>query len=283
MPGILWLASYPKSGNTWVRAFLGNLLLGPPRPLPINQLADFMLGDGYLIHYEQFSGRKAAELTEQDFWDLRPKIHEWFAHSRKDNVIVKTHNAVVKIEGRPVITPSATAGAIYVVRNPLDVAVSFAHHYQVSYERAVELMCDRDYVLPPSEGQIVQYLSSWSDHLRSWLRAPGLPLHLMRYEDMQSDPVRAFGALARFLNLPEDPARLERAIEFSCFAELSGQEKEAGFREARPDGAAPFFREGRSGKWRGVLGEPLVRQLIDAHGEAMRELGYLTPEGDLTI
>ncbi len=279
MPGILWLASYPKSGNTWVRAFLGNLLLAPTKPLSINQLADFMLGDGYLIHYEQYSGRKAEELTEQDFWDLRPKIHEWFAHSRQDNVVVKTHNAVVKIEGRPVITPSATAGAIYVVRNPLDVAVSFAHHYQVTYGRAVELLCDRDYVLPPSAGQIMQYLSSWSDHLRSWTRAPGLPLHLMRYEDMQSDPRQAFGALTRFLNLPEDPARLEKAIEFSSFAELSGQEKGGGFKEARPDGATPFFRQGRSGAWRGVLSEALVQQLIGAHGEAMIELGYLTPEG----
>ncbi len=281
MPGIIWLASYPKSGNTWVRAFLGNLLLDPAQPLPINQLSDFMLGDGYLIHYEQFSGRKAEELTEQDIWELRPKIHEWFAHSRKDNVIVKTHNAVVKIDGRPLITPSATAGAVYVVRNPLDVAVSFAHHYQVTCERAVELMCDRDYVLPPSGGQILQYLSSWSDHLRSWMRAPGLPLHLMRYEEMQRDPLAAFGALVRFMNLPEDRPRLERAIEFSCFSELSGQERSGGFKEARPDGATPFFREGRSGAWRGLLSEPLVQRLIEAHGKAMIELGYLTPEGEV--
>ena len=283
MPGILWLASYPKSGNTWVRAFLGNLLLDPEKPLAINKLSDFMLGDGFLVHYEQFTGRKAEELSEAEIWRLRPKIHEWFAHSRSDNVLVKTHNAVLKIDGQPLITPSATAGAVYIVRNPLDVAVSFAHHYQVTYDRAVELLCDRDYVLPPSGGQVTQYLSSWSDHVRSWTRAPGLPLHLMRYEDMQKQPAESFAALARFANLPEDREKLEKAIEFSNFEELAGQERQGSFKEARPDGKAKFFRAGRSGGWRDALTPAQAEQLVNVHRPVMTDLGYIDSEGALTV
>ena len=61
MAGIIWLASYQKSGNTWVRAFLANLLHNPDRPLPINELPNFALGDGFLIHFEALSGKPASE------------------------------------------------------------------------------------------------------------------------------------------------------------------------------------------------------------------------------
>ena len=279
MPGILWLASYPKSGNTWLRAFLANLLANPPKPMPINSLPDYFLGDGFLIHYEQITGKPAAEIAPEDWPDLRRRVHEWFAHSKPDNVMVKTHNAVIMVEGQPLITPSATAGAIYVVRNPLDVAVSFAHHYQIPQDRAVESLCDESYVLPPSGGQLSQHLSSWSRHVRSWTEAPGLPLHVLRYEDMAAKPFKTFGALVEFLALPPDRERLKRAIKFSNFGELSRQERKSSFVEARPDGTTPFFREGRSGGWREALSEAQADRVIEAHGDLMRQLGYLDEAG----
>jgi len=279
MPGILWLASYPKSGNTWVRAFLANLLADRREPLPINDLPKFILGDNFLEHYARYSGKEVAALTPELIEALRPKVHQWFAHSRPDNAVVKTHSALIKVNGKPLITPGATAGAIYVVRNPLDVAVSLASHYQVETGRAVEILCDEQHVLPPSSGLTAQYLGSWSRHVRSWTRAPGLPLHLMRYEDMQRRPEREFAALMAFLGLPKDPARLKKAIKFSSFRELAGQEKQTKFVESRPDGKAPFFREGRTGAWRDALTESQVARLTEAHGEVMAEFKYLTPEG----
>ena len=72
MPGILWLASYPKSGNTWLRAYLANLFRNPPRPIPINELPNHAFGDNFLVHYEQFSGRKADDLTAEQIRNLRP-------------------------------------------------------------------------------------------------------------------------------------------------------------------------------------------------------------------
>ena len=283
MGGILWLSSYPKSGNTWLRAYLANFFRNPPRPLPINELPDYVLGDNFLIHYEQFSGKKAEDLTPEDIAALRPKVHDWFAQSRRDTVLVKTHNACILADGQPLITPSATAGAIYVIRNPLDVAVSFASHYQVTHERAVELLCDESHMLPAIPGQIAQVLLSWSGHVRSWVRAPDMRIHVMRYEDMQQKPAKTFAGLSKFLGLPQDKERVKRAIKFSAFRELKKQENEGGFSEARPDGKARFFRQGKTGVWRGVLSDEQVARLIDAHGEIMTEFGYLSRDGKLKV
>ena len=283
MPGIIWLASYPKSGNTWLRAFIANYLSSPAAPLPINDLPNHILGDNLLLHYEQYTHRAGNQLSEEQLTRLRPRIHEWFARSRPQDVFVKTHNAVTQVDGVPLITPSATAGAIYVVRNPMDVAVSFAHHYQVSYERAVESLCEENYCLPPSSGLLPQFLTSWSQHVRSWTEAPGLTLHLMRYEDMQAKPVKAFGRLIKFLGLAGDSARLKKAIKFSSFRELAKQEKTTRFVESRPDGKTRFFRAGKSGSWRDILTEAQVQTLIECHGEVMIKTGYLAGNGKLLI
>ena len=112
------------------------------------------------------------------------------------------------------------------------------------------------------------------------MRAPGLRLHVMRYEDMKHRPYKTFAYLSKFLGLPIEPARSKRAIQFSSFKELKKQEDAGGFVEARPDGTARFFREGKAGAWREVLSEAQVKQLIDAHAEVMTEYGYLSKTGE---
>jgi len=277
--GIIWLASYQKSGNTWVRAFLANLLRNPDRPLPINELPKFALGDGFLIHFETLSGKSASELTATEFHALRPQLHEWFAQSSPDNAFVKTHNACVSIEGQPLITPTATAGAVYVLRNPLDVVVSFAHHHQIGLQEAVDRICDDRNIIPASSNQREQYLLSWSTHVNSWLKAPGLKCHVLRYEDMRASPQKAFGGLVKFLGLPDNPARLKKAIRFSSFKELSGQEREERFVESRPDGKSAFFRQGKVGAWRDALSEAQVEKIVESQGEVMKAFGYLDRKG----
>ena len=281
MGGIIWLASYPKSGNTWLRAFLANYLSNAQQALPINDLPNHILGDNMVVHYLQYSGLKAEQLDRQTIARLRPRVHKWLAASRAEDVFVKTHNVIAKIDGVPLITPEATAGAIYVVRNPFDVAISFSHHYQVTLDRAVESLNEPNYFLPAQGGQIEQYLGSWSRHVTSWTKAPGLTRHLMRYEEMISQPLKAFSDLTRFLGLPQDMERLKRAVRFSDFKELSRQERSIRFVESRPDGKTKFFREGGSGGWRKILSPTQVNCLIEAHRPVLQELGYLAADGSI--
>lgn len=286
MAGICWLASYPKSGNTWLRAFLANLFSGPEpaaRPVPINDLSKFCIADDFYGDYARCAETTADRLSEAELLRLRPRVHERFAAASAQTVFVKSHNAAIAIDGVPLITPAATAGAIYVARNPLDVAVAFASHFQISLEQTVTKLCDPSNSLPPSDGLMRRYLESWSGHVRSWTRAPGLRLHLVRYEDMSANPLETFAGIVRFLGLPEERARLERAIAFSSFAELRKQEEESGFEEARPDGAARFFRQGKAGVWREAVTEEQAARLIEAHREVMLELGYLDRGGELKV
>lgn len=281
LPGIIWLASYPKSGNTWMRAFLANYLEDRDKPVSINDLPNHILGDGFVAQYETYSGRKVPDLSDEEIAALRPKVHDWFVMSRGKDVFVKTHSMIATIAGTPLISPGATAGAIYIVRNPLDVAVSFAHHFEIDQQRAVDSLCEPNYFLPGTDDLLVQFLGSWSRHVNSWTNAKGLVLHVVRYEDLVQKPVKAFGQVVDFLQLPNQRERLKRAIAFSSFRELAGQEAADDFVESRPDSDSKFFRAGRVGGWRDHLSEAQVKQLIEVHEEALRTLGYLDRHGRL--
>ncbi len=283
MPGIIWLASYPKSGNTWLRAFLANYLSDAKTPVAINDLPKHILGDNLRQHYLQFSGLQDEALDAQKIAELRPRVHQWMALSRGHDIFVKTHNAVALADGVALITPAATAGAIYVLRNPFDVAVSFASHYQIDLARAVESLCQSDYRLPEQSGILEQYLGDWGQHVTSWTTAAGMTRLVLRYEDMQAKPLKAFGEVVRFLGLPKDMERLKRAVRFSAFKELKRQEEQERFVEARPDGTAPFFRGGGSGGWRQVMSEEDRDRLVEHFRPLLLRYGYLTESGKITV
>lgn len=284
MPGIIWLASYPKSGNTWTRAFLANYLADRKTAVPINELPNFCFGDNMASHYTELSGKAEEEIDPETVAEWRERVHLWIANAKApQDVFVKTHSLIGVMEGRALISPAATAGAIYIVRNPFDVAVSFASHYQVTPSRAVEIMTERDHYLPPSSGQVIQFIGDWSQHVRSWTTVPGLTRHVMRYEDMIAAPKKAFQALVEFLGMPEEKQRLRKAVKFSSFKELSRQESKEKFVESRPDGKSKFFRSGQSGGWRAVLSDDDTARLVDAHRDLLLQFGYLTEDGNITV
>ena len=162
------------------------------------------------------------------------------------------------------------------MRNPLDVAVSFAHHSQSPIDGVIAAMGNPSYTLAQdgSEPVLPQPLSTWSGHVSSWLDHEAFPVHRVRYENMLADPVAEFGAVVRFAGLDHDAEGVARAVERSRFEVLRDQEARDGFRE-RVTRAAFFFREGRAGTWRDVLSADQVRAVVDAHAPAMECLGYL--------
>jgi hypothetical protein len=282
MSGIIWLASYPKSGNTWLRAFLANLFQNRPAPVDINALARFAYGDARGDFYERVAGRPFEDLSDDELHALRPQVHRLIAGQSPDMVFAKTHNAVKVLGDIPLITPEVTAGAIYVIRNPLDVTVSYAHHFALPIDHVIEAMAsDINHVLSVGRN-VFQFLGTWSDHVRSWTTAPGLTCQVVRYEDLSRDPKKSFGKVVKFLDLPREPKRLDKAIRFSAFDTLAGQEKESGFIEQSKHNEA-FFRKGRVGDWRRVLSPEQVAKVIAHQGDVMADFGYLDKDGKARI
>jgi hypothetical protein len=271
---ILWLASYPRSGNTWLRAFLHNLFRNTQEPYDINRLHDLTLIDGEARWYRMFDPRPATELTKEEVAALRPEVHAAMTAAHPDTVFVKTHNASVEDRGTPMITLEHTAGAIYVVRNPFDVAVSYSHHYGASLEDAVAAMNrPGNQSIANQENFVYELHGSWSEHVRSWTAMPNGALHVVRYEDMAREPLRTFRGIAAFLGLPATPARIAGAIERSSFIVLQQQEARHGFRE-RSKKSDRFFRAGEIGQGQRLLTAGLIEELRAAHREVMARFGY---------
>ncbi|HWA45723.1 MAG TPA: sulfotransferase domain-containing protein [Hypericibacter adhaerens] len=273
MGKIVWLASYPKSGNTWLRVFLHNLFRDPAEPYDINQIDKFSVSDSAAGWYQQLDPRPVTEMTDEEIAQLRPRVHKAITGIFPDNVFVKTHSALVMSHGTPAITMEQTAGAIYIVRNPLDVVISYAHHYGRTLDEAILEVNRPGLQTQTGERHVYELLGSWTEHVASWTSRPNPALHVMRYEDMLAEPERAFGAVTNFLGLTVRRERLLKAIEQSSFRNMREQESQKGFAE-RSDKSDRFFREGRAEQWREVMTQEQVDAIVAAHRQQMSRFGY---------
>ena len=274
MAGIVWLASYPKSGNTWLRAFVHNFLRDPERPHDINKLTDLTAGESMTDLYRAQDPALDQHFTDERVRELRPLVHRAISRSSPDNVLIKTHNALVEENGHPLISLDLTAGAIYVVRNPLDVVISFSHHNRTTIDNMIEFMGSKTAATVSNEKNVYEIYDSWSGHVASWTATPSPTLHVMRYEDMLANPQKSFAAVVKFLGIEAPRQRIEKAIRLSSFTVLKEQERRQGFRE-RPSAMEAFFREGKAGQWKKVLTKEQVAAVVSAHREQMARFGYV--------
>ena len=274
MSKILWLASYPKSGNTWLRAFLLNLLHNPSTPFDINRMSEFSPVDSDAVWYERLDPRSPKDLSEADLASLRPKVHALLAEMARDTALVKTHNAFVEVDGTHMITQSVTAGSIYVVRNPLDVALSYADHVDRPVEDVISEMEIVGLTTSASETSVPEHRCDWSTHVESWTGRPNPATHVVRYEDMSRRPGPTFRAIARFLGLKPPRQRIERAIRHASFRALRAQEDRSGFVESSSR-QQRFFRAGKVDGWRHVLTDIQVHRVVERHRIQMERFGYV--------
>lgn len=278
MTGLTWLASYPKSGNTWARLFLQSLAKGGAA-IDINFEDDRPSGVAPRAEFDRFLGVDSSDLSCDEVESARPRLFEMMAADDPDLLPLKVHDAWFRTSlGEPLFPPATTAGAIYIVRDPRDVAVSLAHHLGIEIDAAIDMMANSDTRFGQTGDthfglQVRQRLGSWSEHVTSWLDAP-IRRFAMRYEDMVGDPAAVFGALAEFLGWPASPDAIARAIASTHFGELRRQEDTAGFIERSPR-AANFFRRGETGAWKDSLNGEQVARIERDHGAVMARLGYL--------
>ncbi len=277
--GIVWIASYPKSGNTWARAFLHNLVRARQwehGEQDINAMDRFSTWELDKKRYAAFLGFEPDNAAHRsEIAATRHAVQREIADSVQGLVFVKTHNCLVMDRGHSTINFAVTAGAVYVVRNPLDIAISYAHHAGITVDEAIDHMNATDGETVGNDKAIYEVHGSWSQHVWSWTRNAHRALHVMRYEDMLADPEKTFAALAQHLLLNPSRRALAQAIERSSFARLQAQEREKGFRERPPQADENFFREGRAGQWRDELTREQVDRIVRDHGEQMQRFGYL--------
>ena len=285
-PSIVWIACWPKSGSTWLRTVLTNCLRDDGQPASINDLVGGWLHgrdefDDYLgldsshmteeetsRHLARFRAAVAEELSAAPTAGARSRGHE--------PMFAKTHEAYRLPSGSPRFPRGGKV--VYLMRNPLDVVVSYAYHLNRSVARTIQLMnhwqahegLDRNGIY----NRLPEPMTTWSNHALSWIEQAEQTVHVARYEDLLADPCGGFGAIARFAGLDLDDERLDHAIEHSAFHRLRVQESEAGFKEKQPT-APSFFRAGTAGSWRDELAPEQVRAIIDAHGHVMERFGYL--------
>jgi hypothetical protein len=275
MGNIVWIASYPKSGNTWMRVFIEHLLSGNEE-IDLNHFvhAGYMASSRRL--FDRISGIRASDLTRDEIVALRPDVYRCVSRRSSAPVFIKAHDAY---EGG-LFPADASLGAIHLVRNPLDVTVSYAYHVSPTpdFDAVIERLCSPRNAITTKSNRLGRQLAvrtgDWSSHVRSWTAEFDFPMITLRYEDLLVDPLASFTRAAQLIDPDADGQRIERAVDRCSFDRLRTFERERGFRE-RGSKSRAFFRSGRSGTWGEHLSSAQVDRVVSAHRATMRRFGYL--------
>ncbi|MGH9665340.1 MAG: sulfotransferase domain-containing protein [Bryobacteraceae bacterium] len=276
MTGFYWLVSYPRSGSTWLALALCSMHRGGS---PVEFAAGTMLFPQAAARdtFDRALGIESSDLTPDEDERLRPRLYETLARQADEPMIRRIHSAFVHTSaGEPLFPPALTLGAVYLVRDPRDVALSYAHYMNRDIDFMIEAMRNPGAAIGAPPGALSpllrQRLLTWSDHVRSWLDA-GLRLLLVRYEDLLANPAGVLSSVAAFLGWNTAPEVIAAAVETTQFSRLRSAEQKHGF-ESSARRPGPFFRRGLAGGWRTGLTPEQIRQLEHDHGPAMARVGY---------
>lgn len=274
--GFYWIASYPKSGNTWLRLALFSLLHSDRSfDFPIGPI--FAPNIGNRSDVEEALDIESSDLTADELAQLRPVAYRALAAGASEPLYRKVHEArIINDGGDHLFPPDVTLGTVYIARDPRDVAVSWSYYFRCDLDEAVAALSDAGTTIRTDARlplQFPQLLLNWSDHARSWLDAPGRPPCVLRYEDMIADPAAALRSVAEYAAIPHSSRDLERATEATRFDALRALERQSGYAGGRK-AAAPFFRSGQAGVWRQALSDRQAARIWRTHGAVMRRFGY---------
>ena len=261
---IIWLASYPKSGNTLVRSILTSLIFtndGKVDFEKLHRISNFPAGP----FFEKFTS---------DFGNIKEMSKYWIKaqevlNKNKKLKFFKTHNSLCSINGNAFTNSNNTVGTIYIVRDPRDIIISASKYYNKSHNETKENMFNRhmDLINKYNDKPISTFLGSWSDHYNSWTKNTKNIL-LLKYEDLINNKEVEIRKILNFINkfakLSVDENKIKNCIETSSFKNMKIMENKGLFKENSKDlngNLITFFNTGKNGNWRGQLEEKIVKEI----------------------
>ena len=275
---IIWIASYPKSGNTLIRAILTSLIFSEDGIVDfknLHRISNFSNG----FFFKKFISSYENILETSKYWI---KAQEELNKNKKLKFF-KTHNAFCTINGNAFTNEVNTAGCIYVVRDPRDVVVSASKYYDLSHDETKNNMFNEkmDLINDMKGNPFNTFLGSWPNHYNSWTKNCKNVL-LIKYENLienkENEIRRIISFLNKFVKISFDEKKIINCIESSSFQNMKIMDQKGLFPENSKDfqgNKIPFFSSGKKGNWRGVLNDKIVSQIEKKFQKEMLELNYI--------
>ena len=282
---IIWIASYPKSGNTWVRSLLSTYLYTEDGIFNFNLLKKIL----------KFPSKKYLEFFTKDFSDIKKISEYWIAaqnrinlYNENESIFLKTHSALCTLENNSFTNKANTQAVIYIVRDPRNVITSISNHFSFNIEESYNFMIDNNRMLVADKwgGKnfgIGEMLGSWSQHYKSWQNIKFAPILNIKYENLITDTknslITIINFLQRFIEIKVDNKKILKTVESCNFENLSKMEKKQGFDEAayseKTNKKVDFFHLGEKNNWQNLLDLEIEKKIRTAFDKEMKELKYI--------